>query len=163
LSRGFQAEREEGVVSSDMIAEQVRLYGEPLLQKFGRLLQTYRIPQSRLGAVIGLSAPMVSQLSSGQRVKISNPAVYGRLLRLEEFARTPGVATGDPQALAAALEEVASSRPTLTTQAVARPLPEATLLTELRRLAGPSELRTTATTSPSRALAEVLRRAADLP
>ena len=76
------------------------MYGENWADRFGRLLRGYGIPQSRLAAVIGLSAPMISQLISGQRVKISNPAVYGRIVRSGGAARSPGVQAGDPAVLA---------------------------------------------------------------
>lgn len=99
----------------DGVTAQIELYGEPLSARFGRLLATFHIPQSRLAAVIGLSAPMLSQLASGQRVKISNPSVYARLLRLEEQAASPQVRSGTQAALQAALDEVAASRPVLTT------------------------------------------------
>jgi carboxylate-amine ligase len=69
-----------------VLAAQTEMYGEPLGERFGRLLVAYGISQARLAAVVGLSAPMLSQLMSGQRAKISNPAVFGRLVRLEELA-----------------------------------------------------------------------------
>jgi predicted transcriptional regulator len=95
----------------DVLSAQTDMYGEPLGQRFGRVLAAYRISQARLAAVLGLSPPMLSQLMSGQRAKISNPSVFGRLVRLEELAA--GV-TGE-QARDAALEEVRRSRPTLHT------------------------------------------------
>ena len=85
-----------------VLAAQTEMYGEPLGQRIGRLLAAYQISQARLAAVLGLSPPMLSQLMSGQRAKISNPAVLGRLVRLEELAGTP-----DP---AAALVEVPGLR-----------------------------------------------------
>ena len=90
-----------------VLAAQTEMYGEPLGQRIGRLLAAYQISQARLAAVLGLSPPMLSQLMSGQRAKISNPAVLGRLVRLEELAGSP-----DP---AAALVEVQGSRPALST------------------------------------------------
>src|SRR4051812_2493522 len=84
------------MTAEEVRAQQAALYGEPLNVRFGRVLEAFGIPQSRLAAVIGLSAPMLSQLASAQRVKISNPAVYARLLRLEELAGTAAVRTGDP-------------------------------------------------------------------
>ncbi len=90
------------------------LYGEPWSQRFGRLMATYRLSQARLAAVIGLSAPMLSQLISGQRVKIGNPAVFGRIVSLEQLADDPRVVGGDPEAVRAVLDEVAVSTPTLT-------------------------------------------------
>ncbi|RKT77083.1 hypothetical protein DFJ68_0496 [Terracoccus luteus] len=90
------------------------LYGEPWSQRFGRLMATYRLSQARLAGVIGLSAPMLSQLISGQRVKVGNPAVFGRIVSLEQLADDPRVLGGNPEALRAVLDEVAASSPTLT-------------------------------------------------
>lgn len=90
------------------------LYGEPWSQRFGRLMATYRLSQARLAGVIGLSAPMLSQLISGQRVKVGNPAVFGRIVSLEQLADDPRVVGGDPGALRSVLDEVAASSPTLT-------------------------------------------------
>lgn len=95
-------------------ARQVELYGEPWSIRLTRLLHGYRLSQAKLGAVIGLSAPMVSQLMSGQRVKISNPAVFGRVVRLEENLTRPGVAAGDTAAIEAALADVAAAAPLTT-------------------------------------------------
>ena len=95
----------------EVLAVQTEMYGEPLGQRFGRLLAAYGVSQARLAAVLGLSPPMLSQLMSGQRAKISNPAVFGRLVRLEELAG--GIA--DPAVRDAALEDVRASRPTLHT------------------------------------------------
>lgn len=86
---------------------QVKLYGEALSALFGRLQDTYQISESRLAAIIGISTPMMAQLASGERAKISNPAVLRRLQRLDELGSTPGVQAGDPARLLAVLSEVA--------------------------------------------------------
>src|SRR4051812_32479899 len=52
--------------------QQVDIYGETWADRLGRLLRAYNLSQAKLASVIGLSAPMLSQLISGQRVKISN-------------------------------------------------------------------------------------------
>lgn len=96
-----------------VLAAQTEMYGEPLGQRIGRVLAAYRLSQARLAAVLGLSPPMLSQLMSGQRAKISNPAVLGRLVRLEELAPAASV---DPAARDAALSEVQGSRPALSTR-----------------------------------------------
>jgi transcriptional regulator with XRE-family HTH domain len=62
---------------------QVEWYGEFLRDRFRRLLDRLDLSQAQLAAILGLSAPMLSQLMSGQRAKISNPAVLSRLLQLE--------------------------------------------------------------------------------
>ncbi|MFI0941055.1 DNA-binding protein [Streptomyces sp. NPDC021020] len=61
-------------------------YGEPLGELFQRLIADLGLNQARLAAVLGLSAPMLSQLKSGQRAKIGNPAVVQRLQALQELA-----------------------------------------------------------------------------
>ncbi|MGI8417102.1 MAG: DNA-binding protein [Nakamurella sp.] len=96
-----------------VIREQLALYGEPLSARFQRLLTAYGIPQSRLATVIGLSAPMLSQLMNAQRVKISNSDVFARMVRLEEIAADRA---GDRAALAAGLADVVGSHPVLSTQ-----------------------------------------------
>ena len=96
-------------------ARQRELYGESWSERLSRLMGTYHLSQARLAAVIGLSAPMLSQLITGHRVKISNPAVFGRIVRLEQLQDDPRVVQGDPVQLAAILEEVAASSPVLTT------------------------------------------------
>ncbi|QNE17286.1 helix-turn-helix transcriptional regulator [Kribbella qitaiheensis] len=65
-------------------------YGESLGERFRRLLDRLDLSQAQLAAVLGLSAPMLSQLMSGQRAKISNPAVLSRLLQLETEVAAPG-------------------------------------------------------------------------
>ncbi|MBB1253536.1 helix-turn-helix domain-containing protein [Streptomyces alkaliterrae] len=61
-------------------------YGEPLGTLFRRLIDDLGLNQARLAAVLGLSAPMLSQLMSGQRAKIGNPAVVQRVQALQELA-----------------------------------------------------------------------------
>lgn len=73
-------------------ALQVEWYGEPLGERVRRLLDRLGLSQSGLAGVLGLSAPMLSQLMSGQRAKISNPAVLHRLMAVEELAADPGFA-----------------------------------------------------------------------
>ncbi|MHA3703769.1 DNA-binding protein [Jatrophihabitans sp. YIM 134969] len=145
---------------NDAVAEQIRLYGEPLAQVFGRVLTAFGIPQSRLAEVIGLSAPMLSQLASGRRVKISNPAVYGRLLRLDELARRPEVANGDPAARTAGLAEVAASQPSLTTRSSGPDVDLDALATALAQLAPATVLLDLAARCPEPRLAGVLQRGA---
>ena len=65
--------------------QQRALYGESWAGRLGRLMAAYGLSQARLAGVIGLSAPMLSQLVTGHRVKISNPSVFGRIVRLEEL------------------------------------------------------------------------------
>lgn len=75
-------------------------YGEPLGDLFRRLMADLGLNQTRLAGVVGLSAPMLSQLMSGQRAKIGNPAVVQRLQALRELAAQ--VADGTTTAVDAA-------------------------------------------------------------
>jgi transcriptional regulator with XRE-family HTH domain len=79
---------------TDLYARNLKLqldwYGEPLGERFRRLLTRLNLSQAQLAGVLGLSAPMLSQLMSGQRAKISNPAVLSRLLQLEATVNEPG-------------------------------------------------------------------------
>lgn len=61
-------------------------YGEPLGVLFRRLIDDLGLNQARLAAVLGISAPMLSQLMSGQRAKIGNPSVVQRVQALQELA-----------------------------------------------------------------------------
>lgn len=147
------------MTSEDVIAQQVVMYGEPLAARFSRLLVAFAIPQSRLAGIIGLSAPMLSQLASGQRAKISNPAVLARLLTLEQLLDSSAVHSGDQARVRQALDEVAASHPTLTTEvAVADPGTAAAV--HLAGLARTTELERAARAVPGTALAALLRTAA---
>lgn len=94
-------------MTSENIQQQIKLYGQPLSERFGAVVSAYSITQRRLAEVLGLSAPMLSQLNSGRRIKIGNPAVYERLVMLEQRAGTSDVE--------ATLREVEQSQPVLTT------------------------------------------------
>ncbi|MEU5468012.1 DNA-binding protein [Kocuria salsicia] len=97
-------------MSSENIEQQVRLYGQPLSERFGAVVGAYGITQRRLAQVLGLSAPMLSQLISGRRIKIGNPAVYERLVMLED-----SVSTSDREAV---LTRVEASQPVLSTSQI---------------------------------------------
>jgi predicted XRE-type DNA-binding protein len=95
------------------VALQREWYGEPLGDRVRRLVVAFDVSQAQLAEVLGLSAPMLSQLMSGRRAKIGNPAVLVRMVMLERRVLTPEVASGDAAALRAALEQVRDSRPTV--------------------------------------------------
>ncbi|WP_240625012.1 DNA-binding protein [Kocuria tytonicola] len=97
-------------VSSENINQQIRLYGQPLSERFGAVVGAYGITQRRLAQVLGLSAPMLSQLISGRRIKIGNPAVYERLVMLED-----SVGSSDREAV---LSRVEASQPVLSTSQI---------------------------------------------
>jgi predicted DNA-binding protein (UPF0251 family) len=140
------------------VTRQVDLYGLSWSERLHRLMTAYGLTQGRLAAVIGLSAPMVSQLISGQRVKISNPAVYGRVVRLEELAGSPAVRAGDPAEIARVLADVAAVTPTLTTGGM--PAGRAQAIGHLAVIATPSVLRAAAAAVPGTELAALLDEAA---
>ncbi|OMH25435.1 hypothetical protein BKD30_05920 [Tersicoccus phoenicis] len=93
--------------TDEKIAEQEKIYGQSLADRFGTVMSHYGISNRRLAAVLGISAPMLSQLSSGQRIKIGNPVVQERLLMLERDMAS----TMDPALI---LERVAASQPVAT-------------------------------------------------
>lgn len=95
------------------IAWQRDWYGEPLGDRLRRLIVAFDISQSALAETLGISKPMLSQVISGRRAKIGNPAVLSRLIMLERKIMTPAVASGDPLALAAAVTEVRDSNPSI--------------------------------------------------
>jgi transcriptional regulator with XRE-family HTH domain len=95
------------------VALQREWYGESLGDRVRRLVVAFDVSQAQLAEVLGLSAPMLSQLMSGRRAKIGNPAVLARMVMLERRVLIPEVASGDPAAIRTALEEVRDSRPTV--------------------------------------------------
>ena len=69
--------------------QQVAWYGEPVGETVRRLTGALGLTQGQLATAVGLSAPMLSQLASGHRAKIANPAVLARLQALDELAADP--------------------------------------------------------------------------
>ncbi|GAA2603796.1 DNA-binding protein [Actinomadura fulvescens] len=129
-------------------ALQTEWYGEPLGDRFRRLLDRLDLSQSGLAGVLGLSAPMLSQLMSAQRAKISNPAVINRLLAVEELAADPGLDQWPPHELTERLQRIRAETATTTSQV---------------RTGGGAEAEPVARTneaSPVRALQALLRAAA---
>ncbi|WP_313815831.1 DNA-binding protein [Citricoccus sp.] len=95
--------------TAQRLAQQQTIYGISLSERFGVIMTAYGLSQRSLARVLGLSAPMLSQLINAQRIKIGNPAVYERLVMLEERQ--------DEADLARVLSEVEASEPVLTTHA----------------------------------------------
>ncbi len=91
------------------VEQQALWYGEPVGDTVRRLTAALGLTQGQLAGVVGLSAPMLSQLASGQRAKIANPAVLARLQALTELAGQPGLSR---EQLAARLEAVRGSEST---------------------------------------------------
>lgn len=158
------------------VALQREWYGESLGDRVRRLVVAFACSQAQLAEVLGLSAPMLSQLMSGRRAKIGNPAVLARMVMLERRVLTPEVASGDPAAIRAALEQVRESRPTVSRPSCSReagrdalPVEEHAswnnldiLIEALRGVAAPAELATAAGLLREQCpqLAQVLRHAA---
>ncbi|OMH32419.1 hypothetical protein [Tersicoccus sp. Bi-70] len=149
--------------TEEKIAEQERLYGQSLADRFGAVMSHYGISSRRLAAVLGLSAPMLSQLGSGQRIKIGNPVVQERLLMLERDMDS----TMDPALI---LERVAASQPVAMTTASDAGAPRssamggavdrAAVVAHLRNAGDRSALNAAADAAGPGALADLLRDAA---
>lgn len=148
------------------LAQQREWYGEPLGDRVRRLVVAFDVSQAQLAEVLGISAPMLSQVMSGRRAKIGNPAVLARMVMLEHRVLTPDVASGDKQAMRDALEEIRCSRPTVGRGGLPvrdRPGEAGSVLSGLRELADPDELMEAARLIGPRfpALAQLLRRASE--
>lgn len=95
------------------LALQREWYGEPLGDRVRRLVKAFNISQAYLAEVLGISAPMLSQVMSGRRAKIGNPSVLARMIMLERKVFIPDVAAGKPEAIKQAMIDVRDSRPTV--------------------------------------------------
>jgi transcriptional regulator with XRE-family HTH domain len=95
-------------------AEQERLYGAPLGDLLAEVAQTLDVTQARLARLLGLSAPMLSQLASGHRVKIGNPGAVARLHRLITLSGDVRDGRATAAEVIAAVEEDPSDRHLLT-------------------------------------------------
>ncbi|KAA1422423.1 DNA-binding protein [Mumia zhuanghuii] len=84
---------------------QAALYGEPLGVIVRRCADTLGLTQARVADTLGISAPMLSQLVNGHRVKIGNPAAVARLQAM--YAAAQAVASGQVSR-AEAVESLAS-------------------------------------------------------
>jgi transcriptional regulator with XRE-family HTH domain len=154
---------DEASIVQRNIAQQREWYGEPLGDRVRRLVVAYDVSQANLAEVLGISAPMLSQVMSGRRAKIGNPAVLARLIMLERKVLTPGVAAGEPDALRQALDDVHNSKPAVTMDLMPnRGIDESAALSYLRDLLAPHELHSAAAFMDTRfpELSEVLRKAA---
>ena len=158
---------EEHKIVQRNLALQREWYGEPLGDRVRRLVVAFDVSQANLAEVLGISAPMLSQVMSGRRAKIGNPAVLARLIMLERKVLTPGVASGRKEELQKALDEVRESRPTVGRDSL--PLDagrsDRAAILALRRLSDPAELTEAAELLDDRfpELADLVRRAAKAP
>lgn len=71
-------------VSEEGRRAQAALYGEPLGEIFSRCSAALGFNQSRMAGLLGISAPMLSQLINARRVKIGNPTAVHRLQVMHE-------------------------------------------------------------------------------
>lgn len=74
-------------MDQDNVRSQQQLYGEPIADIVGRIGRNLAMNQAQVARGVGLSAPMLSHLVSGRRVKIGNPQALTRLHALDELAR----------------------------------------------------------------------------
>ncbi len=137
------------------VALQREWYGEPLGDRVRRLVVAFDVSQAQLADVLGISPPMLSQLMSGRRAKIGNPAVLARMVMLERRVLTPDVASGSPEGIKRALEEVRDSRPTVSSDSI--PVdegdPEESAMVALRKIITRDQLLGAAEALEQRALA----------
>lgn len=132
-------------------AHQAEWYGRPLGELVGALLARLGMTQAGLAEVLGMSAPMLSQLMSGQRAKISNPAVLARLLAVQALVDDPGFGRMRPEAVRARLAAIRAEAPT-TARNLRLPDPPSadgdavgTVQALLRAVASAAEIETAAT------------------
>jgi transcriptional regulator with XRE-family HTH domain len=124
------------------LALQREWYGEPLGDRVRRLVVAFDVSQANLADVLGISAPMLSQVMSGRRAKIGNPQVLARLIMLERKVFTPDVAAGKREALQRALDDVRESRPSVTRDNLPVDIGrnDRVAIAALRRFADPGDL-----------------------
>lgn len=94
-------------LGSDMDSRdaQAQLYGEPLGDILSRCGKALGLNQTRLAEVLGISAPMLSQLVNARRVKIGNPVAAQKLQVMHDAVGA--VEHGDLD-VATALERIAA-------------------------------------------------------
>lgn len=120
------------------LSRQRELYGASLRELADRVMTALGLTQGRLAEALGLSAPMLSQLLSGRRIKIGNPAVVQRLHELLVTAdAAPGLTADEIAMRIAAAREVQG---TFTTSRHSGESDRAAALAQLRRSASVDEL-----------------------
>ncbi len=145
------------------IAAQRELYGESLGVLAHGIMGALELTQGRLAGILGLSAPMLSQLMSGRRIKIGNPAVLARLEELTSIAEDVHSGRVPASALPHLLSNVQEATGHLTRTGATRGTDDAVLADGLRRIlravASGQDLKDAADELELRfpALAEVLR------
>ncbi|MEJ7833016.1 MAG: hypothetical protein WKF79_08890 [Nocardioides sp.] len=68
------------------LAQQAALYGATLRDSVRRVTEILGISQAAVARTLGVSAPMLSQLLSGQRIKFGSPLAVQRLRSLLDLA-----------------------------------------------------------------------------
>lgn len=142
---------------------QRELYGRPLQDRLRALMALYSISQRRLAEVLGVSAPMLSQLMSARRVKMGNPRSHERMIALEQRAAAQGPAPLLPETAAAITAEIAAEELSDTTGlrvlhgADATSLTAEDLVQALRAHVGAGELRAARDALRSAELSPTLR------
>jgi len=91
------------------------LYGAPLRDCVHTLTDRLALSQAALARVLGISAPMLSQLVTAQRTKIGNPVAVERLHSLLELADRVDAGL-DADQVARRIEEVAADDSTTMTR-----------------------------------------------
>lgn len=146
-------------VEQDNHERQRVLYGEPLADAAARIMTALGLTQGRLADALQLSAPMLSQLISAQRVKIGNPAVVHRLQALLQLAEVaPGLT---PPQLADRIARIRGEQATLSSTSMSRTVAHQAVLDGLRAVASSAELRQAARGTRAVALARLLDEAAE--
>ncbi|WP_345421508.1 helix-turn-helix transcriptional regulator, partial [Pseudonocardia xishanensis] len=90
-------------------ARQRALYGAPIGEKVHRMVRALGLTQAQLAAAVGVSPAMLSQLVSGRRVKIGDPAVLARFRLLDARCADGPL---PPERVPALLAEVRETGPT---------------------------------------------------
>lgn len=149
-------------MSTENLEKQRELYGDSLAAISGRITGALGLTQARLADVLGISAPMLSQLLSARRVKVGNPLALERLRELARLAEeAPRLRADEREARLTAIRE---STGTLT-DARARGHADAdgrgAAVLALRALADREELERLAAETAAPRLAELLREAAN--
>ena len=140
-------------------AVQSELYGAPLGELLDDLTAAFGVSRGTLAQTLGLSAPMLSQLASGHRVKIGNPSAVHRLQRM--VAALPDIHAGrlDPGEAMRSIEAESPGQVLTRTSELVRRRGAADVAQVLRSAASADELAQAAALLDERfpELAEVLR------
>lgn len=148
-------------MTQDSLDKQRELYGETLVAIAGRITSALGLTQARLADVLGLSAPMLSQLLSGHRVKVGNPLVLARLRALAELAEVaPRLDTEERLARLALIRESTTTLTGSRSHELSAQTGRTVIEEGLRAAAPASELERLAGLTTAPGLAALLRAAA---